>query len=176
MNNMNCIAAALVLAGMPAIAQAQAASTCVTRAEANALFASTLPDIVDGVRNKCEASLPASAFLRTEGHALVARYRSAGSADWSAARSGFVKIVGSGGQAEAKMIAAMPDAVLKGFLGTAFASVVTDDIKLKDCAQIDRFVSALSPLPASNIGEIVTGLIALSGSDKKEPFQLCKDS
>lgn len=168
-------AAALALASIASLAQAQAAAACVSRAEANALFASTLPDVMEGVRNKCASSLPLSAFLTTQGPALVARYRASASGDWALARSGFVKIMGSKGDTEDKLVTALPDQALQGLLSTAFSLVVANDIKVKDCPDIDRFVAALSPLPAANVAEIVTGPISMGGSGKSEPFQICRD-
>jgi hypothetical protein len=175
MGKLSCAAAALALAAIPSMAQAQAGAACLSRAEANALFANTLPDVMEGVRNKCASALPPSAFLTTQGPSLVARYRASASGDWALARSGFVKMMGAKGQTEAKMMAAMPDQALQGLLGAAFSVVVAEDIKLKDCPQIDRFVAALSPLPAANVAEIVTGLIVLGGAGNDDKFQLCRD-
>jgi len=175
-NMLNRLAAALFAAAIPSMAQAQAEAACLSRAEANALFTYALPDLIDGIRNKCSASLPAAAFLPSQGGTLVARYRSGGTTSWALARQGFTKMVGTKGDMESKMMAAMPDEALKGLLGTAFAVAVTDDIKLQDCSQIDRFVAALSPLPASNVAEIITGLMVLGGADKSNEFKICKDS
>jgi hypothetical protein len=174
MRKLYSAAAALALASVPGLVQAQASAACVSRAEANALFANTLPDVLEGVRNKCASSLPANAFLTTQGPALVARYRASASGDWALARSGFVKMMGSKGETEDKLVAALPDQALQGLLTTAFSVVVANDIKVKDCPDIDRFVAALSPLPAANVAEIVTGLISMGGSGKSEPFQICR--
>lgn len=175
MRKLNWIAAALALASTPSLAQAQAGAACLSHAEANALFANTLPDVMNGIRGKCAAALPPGAFLTTQGSALVARYRASASGDWALARAGFVKMMGAKGQTESKMMAAMPDQALQALLGTAFSVVVAEDIKVKDCPQIDRFVAALSPLPAANVAEIVTGLILLGGAGKNDSFQLCRD-
>ena len=173
---VNRLAAALLAAAIPSMAQAQAGAACLSRAEANALFAHALPDLIEGIRGKCAASLPAGAFLPSQGGTLIARYRSAGTDNWALARQGFTKMMGTKGDMESKMMAAMPDAALKGLLGTAFSVAVTEDIKTKDCSQIDRFVAALSPLPAANVAEIITGLMVLGGADKSGEFQLCKES
>ena len=175
MRNFKNAAAGLALASIPSLVQAQASATCVSRAEANALFANTLPDITEGLRDKCASTLPANAFLATQGSSLVARYRASAPADWTLARSAFVKMMGAKDATAVKMVAALPDQALKGLLGAAFSVVVADDIKVKDCPNIDRFVAALSPLPAANVAEIVTGLISMGGSGKSEPFQIWRE-
>lgn len=56
--------AALILAvsmASPAIAATPA--TCVTEAESAAIFASIMPDMIDGLRDKCAVHLPPNAYL-----------------------------------------------------------------------------------------------------------------
>jgi hypothetical protein len=176
MRKVHTGAAAVALIAMPSLAQAQATASCMTRAEANALFVSTLPDLLEGVRDKCSATLPPAAFLNAQGPALVGRYRaSVGGGNWALAKSGFIKMTGEKGSKDVALIAALPDEALRGLLGTAFAMEVAGDIKVKDCPNIDRFVAALSPLPPSNVAEIITGLIAMAGNGKDDPFRLCAE-
>lgn len=168
------LAALMALSAVPSLAQAQAGA-CMTRAEANALFIVALPDVIEGTRDKCAATLPASSFLTSQGLALVSRYRQSSSGNLGPARAAFLKMAGEGKNEEAKILAAMPEDALRGLLGTAFAVVVANDVKVKECPNIDRFVAALSPLPPSNVAEIVTGLIAIAGSGKDDPFRLCAE-
>lgn len=169
------LAALMALAAVPSLAQAQTNAACMTRAEANALFVVALPDLIEGARDKCSVSLPATSFLASQGPALVARYRQSGSGNLGLARTAFLKIAGEDKSAEAKIFMALPDEALRGLVGTAFAVTVANDIKVKDCPDIDRFIAALSPLPPSNVAEIVTGLIAIAGTEGKDPFRLCKE-
>jgi hypothetical protein len=166
------------LAAVPSMAQAQAqaGAACMTRAEANALFVVALPDVIEGTRAKCASALPAGSFLSSQGPALVSRYRQAGTGNLGLARVAFLKMAGEDKSEEAKILAAMPEVALRGLLGTAFSVVVANDIKVADCPNIDRFVAALSPLPPSNVAEVVTGLIAIAGGKADDPFRLCKES
>lgn len=173
---LNSVMTFLAMFSVPALAHAQTNSACVSRAEANALFVTTLPDLIDGVRNKCAPSLPSSAFLPSQGRALVERYRASSPGDWSSARKAFLKMGGGDDEAGTKFVTALPDETLKTVLGTAFAVVVANDIKPGDCGQIDRFVAALSPLPPANIAEIITGLIVLAGNKPNNKFRVCPDS
>lgn len=167
--------AMLAMVSLPSLAQAQAQTACVSRAEANALFMNTIPDLIEGMRNKCAASLPSSAFLPSQGQALVARYRAIPPADWGLARSAFVKMMGSKDKSGAKMMAAMPDEALKGLLGTAFTIVISERMTEKDCPMADRFIGALSPLPPSNIATIVTELMVIGSRGDRDGFRICPE-
>lgn len=175
MNRLCKFAALLSLAASPTIAQAQATSACLTRAEANALFANTMPDLVEGMTKKCQALLPKSAFLPTQGAALVARYKAAPTADWALAKSGFVKMMGQEDDAASKMMAALPDEAVRALLGTAFGVAIAEKVKAKDCPMIDRFIGALSPLPPSNIATIVTELMLIGAKEEKDPLKICPE-
>lgn len=57
-------ASALVLAlSLGTSATAATTENCLSEIEGAAVFAAMLPDLIDGLRDKCAAHLPASAFL-----------------------------------------------------------------------------------------------------------------
>jgi len=170
------LASLAALAAVPSIAHAQAGAACMTRAEANALIIVAMPDAIEGTRNKCASTLPASSFLSSQGPALVSRYRQSGTGNLDLARAAFLKMAGEDKSDEAKIFAAMPEEALRGLLGTAFAVAIANDVKVADCPNIDRFIAALSPLPPSNVAEIITGLIAIAGGKTDNSFRLCKES
>ena len=160
------------MAASASAAQAQVSSTCITHDEARALFAYAIPQAIEGVAGACKASLPATAFLPSQSAAMVARLKSAGSANWGSAKAAFLKM---GGKDGARTLATMPDSALEPFVAAAFSSVVTQGVKPKDCGKIDRFVAALAPLPPGHAAELITSLIALvGGSDDKMP--LCPET
>jgi hypothetical protein len=168
-------AAIVVMVTVPSVAQAQAASTCLTEPVATALFEYALPELLDSVATKCGPELPKSAFLASQAPPLVAKYRVSGGASWPLAKAAFLKSAGSD-DTGGKILAAMPDDAVKSLLSAGIATVITGDIKAKDCPRIDKLVAALAPLPAANLSTLIVQLMSLTGggSGKDDDFQICK--
>jgi hypothetical protein len=171
MRKLVTIAVGVASLAMPAVAQAEAALACLTDSEARALFTFAIPEAVQGVAEKCRASLPATAFLPSKSPAMISRFRSAASGSWPMAKAAFLKV---GGESEdSKMLAAMPDSALQPFISAAFAQIVAKDVKPLECPKIDRFVAALAPLPPANAAELITALIGLVGAKESDDLKLC---
>lgn len=169
------LGAALAALSVPASAHAQAQASCMTEAEAAALFSYSLPEMLNTIVNKCSGKLPADSFLASKGTALVASYRSSVATDWPLAKAAFLKTGGSHDPDGARILAEMPDDALKAMVGTALNVVVGKDIKPADCPKIDSIVAALAPLPISNISSLLIGIMGLAGS-KDETFRICPKS
>ena len=167
------IGAALAALAMPATAMAQAQSSCMTEAEATALFSYALPEMLQTVAKKCSASLPANSFMSTRAPALVASYRSAAAPGWPIAKVAFLKTAGDEKSDAGRILAQMSDDALKSLVSTALNVVVGDGIKPADCPRIDSMVAALAPLPISNISSLLVNILLLAGSDKEQQFKIC---
>src|SRR5690349_3641438 len=88
-----CLAGVLALS-MGSAAIAQADGKCLSQAEGTALFAAMLPDLIDGLRDKCAAHLPASSYLVSNADTLVARYKVTADQRWPLAKQAFGRIAG----------------------------------------------------------------------------------
>ncbi len=163
-------AAILALVAVPSASRAQ--TTCLTQAETSAMIGYVLPDLVAGVRDKCNATLPPNSFLSSHSRELEARYRSRADMLWPQARVAFVKMVG-----EDEVMKKLPDSALRPFLTAAFATTITDDLKPKDCVTADGLVEALAPLPPENLARLIGMIIAADGKGSdaagKNDFQIC---
>lgn len=163
--------AALLLAmSLTVPAMAADKTECVTEAESAAIFASLMPDLIDGLRDKCAAHLPANAFLVQNGNALIARYKAHADQRWPDAKLAFGRMTG-----ESEMAAKLPDEFFRPMLGAMVGSELVEDVKTQDCAGANRVVENLAPLPPENIAAMMGAILGLAGKDGgKDAFQICK--
>jgi len=173
------VAAIAALMATPAMAQTQPSPPCLTRDEANALFAFALPEFLNSAHEKCAASLPKTSFLVAQGPQLIARHRAAAANYWPAAKIAFIKMTSkddSKGDG-ARLLTKVPDDALRTLVVAGLSMAVSDDIKPADCPKADRLIEALAPLPAINLATIIVEIVGLSGSKSKEPpLSICEAS
>lgn len=170
---MKCGAAfaALLAVGHAGASDAQLAlpgGACLERAEAEAMTVFVLPALVEGVARKCRASLPADAALTTRATSLSARYRPEANAAWPAARAAFGRL------ADPAVADLFGEDVTRTMIETSVSSLIIERVAIKDCARIDQATAALAPLPARNVGQLVTMAMDLLADDgRRLPIALC---
>ncbi len=144
---------------------------CVSETEAVAVFAAMMPDMIDGLRGKCAAYLPANAFLVTGGSALIARYKVLADQRWPAAKLAFGRIAG-----DEEMTSKLPDQYLRPLIGSVVGSELMKDFKVEDCPSANRIVESLAPLPPENVAVLVGTIVVLADDEKgqKDSFPICK--
>lgn len=150
-------------------AQTVKQQTCLTSEEASALFLSVAPGVLGALVKTCGATLPANAYLRTDGAALIARYVGPAAAAKPAAITAFNKISG-----EAQLTPDMFDMIANAMIG----EIAVGKIKPADCPKIDRVAALLDPLPPSNFAGLVATIIEFAGEDSKKesPLKICKSA
>lgn len=164
------------LAVVPGMASA-AEPVCLTRAEATSLLTYALPQAISGAARRCTPVLPANAFLRQQGGALVARYAGQKDKYWPRAKPAFLKTLGAEGGEAAATMRNLPDDTTRQLADVFVEGFVAQQIALKSCDKLDIAIDLLSPLPPEN----TAGLIALTMevASKAEPqmgkIALCKD-
>lgn len=159
-------------AGLALMATAsQAAQTvkqqaCITPEEMSALVLAVSPQIIGSLVKTCTAALPADAYLRVRGGALVERYAAPAAAAKPAAVAAFSKVSGTAVPAEMFDVAA--DAIL--------GELAVEKIKPKDCPKIDRILGLVDPLPPANFSGLVAAIIEYATEDEKggAPIAVCK--
>ncbi len=162
----------LALATATATASA-AASTgeCLSEAEAASVMAAVLPDLIDGLRDKCATHLPANAFLATSADAMIGRFKVVADNRWPTAKLAFARIAG-----QEDMVDKLPDEYFRPMLGAMVGAELVKDVKVEDCPGVDRVVANLSPLPAEN-GAALIGAILMLAEDEKDQddsLPMCK--
>jgi hypothetical protein len=154
------ILAAAALATAPGLANA-AEPPCLTPAEFTSLAGYTLPSIISGTVQRCAATLAPSAYLRTSGKDLAARYAGQKTRHWQGAKGAFLKLSATGSNDTAKLFRDMPDASLQGILDAMMEGMISQQIPLNRCNTIDRVVGLLSPLPPENTAELIALAVGL---------------
>ncbi|MCF2514203.1 hypothetical protein LVY65_03850 [Sphingomonas sp. G124] len=164
-------AATLLALSLGSATIASPAENCVSEAEAVAVFAAMMPDMIDGLRGKCAAHLPANAYLVASGDALIARYKVLADQRWPAAKIAFGRIAG-----DEEMTSKMPDQYLRPLIGSVVGSELIKDFKVEDCPGADRIVESLAPLPPENVAVLVGTIVVLADGKKgqKDSFPICK--
>lgn len=164
---MKIVIGALLLAATQA-ATAAPAPPCMTKAEFTDMSLFVLPALLEGAADKCQALLPADAYLPTGGRALAARLSAESDTHADGAITAFAKF-GDG---------KLPDGISSDTVGSFVRDMArTAPFKkmgAKDCAQIDEAAGLLAPLPPQNLASLVRLLlIASSKKDKRPPVRFC---
>jgi hypothetical protein len=167
---LNHMVAGLVALSLGSAAAAKGVRNCLSEVEGTAVFSAMLPDLIDGLRDKCAAHLPADAFLATNGEALIARYKVAADQRWPVAKQAFGRIAG-----QEEMTDKLPDEYFRPMLGAMVGAELVKDIKPADCGSANRIVENLSPLPAENVAALIGAILVLADDGKgKESLPMCK--
>ncbi|MFM5915652.1 hypothetical protein D5I55_00755 [Chakrabartia godavariana] len=174
-------AAGLTLAlALPAVATAQTAKQCLTPKEAQSLITFALPDVITSVGAKCAPAIGPEAYLAKAGPDLAARYRTAAAPNWPTAKQALLKFV----DMDAALLANLPDEALKGFFGAGVATAIVKQVDAAQCADIDRIMKTLAPLPPENMSQLVGIMLEIGARPKaqaaaakaKAPFSICPAS
>jgi nicotinamide-nucleotide amidase len=102
-----CALSAALLVLVPGLARA-AEPPCITPHEFNALSTYALPNALSATAQRCSASLPPDAFLKTGGPAMIARYAAGKPEAWPGARNVFLKLSSGQQGPVGDMLRAMP--------------------------------------------------------------------
>jgi hypothetical protein len=166
---MKLAAAALLLAVPQVAAPPASPPPCVSRADAADLSLYLLPALLPAVVERCRATLPATAWLTTQGPAYGERLAVGRDARWPGARRAFVNM--AGGRQPPKGVS---DATLRSLAEDMLRTQLPAAMKVEDCRKIDDFARLLSPLPPDNLGEFVALLMDVGSAAKpNREFDMC---
>ena len=156
------MAAALV---MPATAAAQA-KDCVNRAEARAVTANLLPDLLVSAGDRCGRLIGRSSYLATGSADQASRLQPAAAASWPTAKRALER-VGS---------KPLPDdPQLLGFGRRLLAESITADLDANSCRLVDALTRELAPLPPENfVNVFALFLEAGIQGNAKSPVKVCE--
>lgn len=163
--------ALLTSMSLASTAIAEKPKNCVTEAEAAAVFAAMMPDMIDGLRDQCQAHLPGDSYLVRNADTLISRYKIQADQRWPAAKLAFGKIAG-----EEEMTQKMPDQFLRPLIGTMVGAELFKDVKPADCTGASKIVESLAPLPPENVSMLIGAVLAMVEEDKDSNMPICKAS
>ena len=166
----NHIVAGILALSLGSTGAAQANRNCLSEEEGTAVFAAMLPDLIDGLRDKCAAHLPANSYLASNADALIARYKLAADQRWPVAKQAFGRIAGQEAMADQ-----LPDEFFRPMMGAMIGAELVKGVKPSDCAGASRIVESLAPLPAENVAALIGAILVLADDGKdKDSLPMCK--
>lgn len=160
----------IIVAALLTGAQAHAAAPppCITYAEFNDMSRFMLPAVIEGAAAKCQASLPADAYLPNAGRALAARLSAASDVHKAGAIAAFARIGGG------RMPEGLSLDTMAGLMRDMAKSELFKKVTAEDCVKINEAAELLAPLPPENIGGLLRLLVELGGKKgKAPPFRFC---
>ena len=166
MRSLKIVASAALLALPGAVHAAE--PPCLTRAEFSGLAAYALPSVMRGANARCEPALGPGAYLSTKGDRLVERYEARKDANWPMAKAAFLKIDGKGTDKTNGILKLLPDDTQQEMFDQILEALVVQEIPTEQCGTIDEFARLLAPLPAQNMAELLTLIVALAGKPGKK--------
>ena len=162
-----------ILIGAVLLASTQAAAAaeppCMTKAEFADMSLFVLPALLEGAAAKCQAFLPADAYLPTDGRVLAARLSAESDTHEKGAIAGFAKF-GDG---------KLPEGISADTIGRLVRDMARTmpfkKLSAGDCANIDEAAALLAPLPPQNLANLLRVLATLGiKNDKQPPFRFCQ--
>lgn len=166
---------AMLCASAAQAAQSAAPAACLTEAEASGVITFILPSMLTSLETRCRDSLPRQSALSTVGLDMAQRMKPDAERAWPTAKAAIGKLSNN-----AQLPSFLGDSVLKPLLEAAMVAGIVETVKPESCETVDRFVDALSPLPADKLADLITLLIdagTKSGkpatTGKGTPFAMC---
>ena len=172
MGHFQTVAGLVALVGLSTSAAA-APNACMTEPEVIALVGYMAPAVLRTATKTCGSTLGPNTYLATSGGALIATYQANAERTWPAARTAMLKLAGEDQKDAAELLANLSDNALRELMNQGLVQAVAKDIKVKDCAKIDRVVRSLAPVAPETVTQLVAGLMTLV---KEESFPVCEAS
>jgi hypothetical protein len=157
-------AAALLLASAPAAVKP---GKCLPAGAVRDMAIVAMPYVVESLAERCKAHLPAQAFLTGRGSDFAARIRSESEGRVSGAAAAIRAMAGD------DMPKLKNDAAFVAVAAEMAGAMATEKVKPESCAQANSLIEALSPLPAENIGNALTAIVALGTAGDKTGPKIC---
>lgn len=158
------IAATVVLA-QPQIVLAQ---QCVDQEDVADATVYVMPLLASAFAGKCSNELAADGFMMSNGAAFVAPYAELQDQKWAGAYRLLLSFAaeGKGAGPMAELMSSLPEESVRPFIDAIIEQKVAEEIKVKDCAKIERGIEMLAPLPPENMGGLLAFVMDMSGVDK----------
>lgn len=162
-----CLGFASLIPHHAAYAQASA-EACIAQADVSDGVIYAMPLLMAAVRGKCDGALSSSGFLATGGDAFIAPFAQRQGAAWPGAMRMLSQFGGKGGAQADEMMTmfqTLPPETVRPLFDAVIEQKVAEEIKVGDCAKIERGVELLSPLPPENVGGLITFLLDVAKVD-----------
>ncbi len=164
-------AVASMLPGLAAAAE----PPCLTASEFTALATYSLPSVITGTAQRCDATLPPDAFLKTDGAGLAARYGDAKEAAWPGAKAAFLKLAGQNDAGAGNIVKGLSDPAMQQIVDTAIAAKVADALPVDRCDTVNQLLKLLAPLPPESTAGVIALAVGLGTKSGRKlgPIAVC---
>lgn len=182
---MAATTAAILALSQPALAQG---SQCVQPADLADATTYTMPLAIEALQTKCVDVLPADSFVMSEGDAFATRFMPLNDAAWPGARRFLMTFIENeaGGDDDAapgeqssagfvKLLAEIPGEDLRPFVEAIVREMIAEDVQPGTCADVEKVLPLLAPLPPENYGALVATIIGFVAKDDDD-LKLCPAS
>lgn len=170
------VAAVMALCGaVQAQAQAAAAPQCLTRGEIRGMVAYVMPTVLSAAAAKCAPGLPSTAFFATRAPQLITELEPGRAAAFPMAKQAFKKFGGKGDSSTSAIFDALPEEAFGPIIEAVVSEKLTGEIKHESCGDIDRVMTAMAPLPGSNMIDLITEAVVLAARDDRK-MRSCPES
>lgn len=128
-----------------------------------------LPIAFDGFLRRCSANLQPDGYAKSNAVQLRAKFAEGSDAAWPAAKAAMMQMTAEEAGDMSAMFEMMGDDALRPFVDGLVEGMVSQEIKTEDCADIERGLEILDPLPAENLAAMVGFVVELG--QKKDAEQ-----
>jgi hypothetical protein len=170
--------AAIFALGSAVQAQAEAAAAapeCLTRGEIRGMVAYMMPTVLSAAAAKCAPGLPSTAFFATRAPQLITELEPGRAAAFPMAKQAFKKFGGKGDSSANAIFDALPEEAFGPIIEAVVSEKLTGEIKPESCGDIDRVMTAMAPLPGSNMIDLITEAVVLAARDDRK-MRSCPES
>ena len=142
----------MLFAFLTGAAAPPAPGVCVTEGDVADLASVFLPDVLLAAKSACIRTLAPNAMLVQDDGALRTKYRAEVARATPGAKAALAKLV------EAKVFPKVDPALAHAVV----VAKLSEEIKSKDCALIERVAELMEPLPAANVAQLLALFAAQS--------------
>jgi hypothetical protein len=121
-----------------------------------------LPSLLEAVQGACTGQLARDGYLARNGDHLAVRFADGHEAYWPQAKAALILLGGKGKESSGlEEFANLPDEALRPFVDGIIVAKLSEEIKPNSCADIERVLELLDPLPVDNLTGLVGTIVAM---------------
>ena len=158
------MAAGAMLFASPASAQADRLDPAAVTAAARY----ALPVAFDGFLQRCSSNLAPSGFAIRNASDIRAKFSEGSAQAWPAAKAAMLQLASEEAGDMTAILGGLNDDDLRPFVDGLVQGLVSQEIKLDDCSDIERGLEILDPLPAENTAALIGFFFELGAREEAE--------
>lgn len=154
--------------GLAALASAQAAhaqQVCIAPKDAAATVMYLMPVAYDAAMKSCKKEFGDDSFMTSsDGRSFIEKFRTQADNTWPGAyrvAQFLIASQGAGDDGMAQTLGELDEKQLRPFADALIGQMIAEEIKPEACDKVDRGMELMSPLPAENVGGLVSFILEM---------------